>query len=62
MLRTLEEQLRDIREPSTFSLATSSEIIVNFIASIEGKLTSIYDYRERMYEYYNTSLDRNQVK
>jgi hypothetical protein len=62
ILRTLEEQLRDTREPSRVSLATSLDIIVKSIASSQGKLTSISDYRERMYEYYSTGLDRNQVK
>jgi hypothetical protein len=62
ILRTLEEQLRDTREPSRVSLATSLDIIVKSIASAQGKLTSISDYRERMYEYYSTGLDRNQVK
>jgi hypothetical protein len=35
---------------------------MNSIASDQGKLTSISDYREIMYEYYNIGLDRNQVK
>jgi hypothetical protein len=35
---------------------------VNSIACAQGKFTSIYDYRERMYEYYRTDLGKNQVK
>jgi hypothetical protein len=62
ILRTLEEQLRDTRDPSRVSLATSLDIIVNSNASSQGKLTYIFYYRERMYEYYSTSLDINQVK
>jgi hypothetical protein len=62
ILRTLEEQLRDTRDPSRVSLATSLDIIVNSIASAQGKLTSISDYRTIMYEYYSTGLDINQVK
>ena len=62
ILRTLEEKLRDTREPSIVSLSTSLEIIVNSIASDQERLTSIYDYREQMYEYYSIGLDRNQVK
>jgi hypothetical protein len=38
ILRTLEEQLRDTREPSRVSLATSLDIIVKFITSAQGKL------------------------
>jgi hypothetical protein len=34
---------------------------VRSIASYQGKLTSICEYREIMFEYYNTRLDRNQV-
>jgi hypothetical protein len=38
------------------------DIIFQSLASAQGKLTSIYDYRERMYEHYSTGLDRNQIK
>jgi hypothetical protein len=51
ILRTLEEQLRDTREPRKVSLATYLNIILNSIASAQWKLTSISDYRARMYEY-----------
>jgi hypothetical protein len=61
-LRTLVNQLRGMREPSRESLATSLDVIVRSIASAQGKLTSISEYRERMFEYYNTGLDRNQVR
>jgi hypothetical protein len=62
MLRTLEEQLRDTRECSRVSLATSLDIIEKSIASAQGRLTFISDYRAIMYMYYNTDLDKNQVK
>ena len=62
MLRTIEEKLRDTKEPIKFSLDTYLDIIFNSIASSQRKLSSIYDYRERMYEYYRTGLERNQVK
>jgi hypothetical protein len=51
ILLTLEEQLRETREPIRVFLATSLDIIVQSIASAQGKLTSIYDYRAQMYEY-----------
>jgi hypothetical protein len=51
ILRTPEEQLRDTREPRKVSLATYLNIIVKSIAGAQWKLTSISDYRERMYEY-----------
>jgi hypothetical protein len=62
ILRNLEEQLRKSREPSIVSLDTSLDIIVQSIASAQWKLTSISNYRERMYEYYSTCLDINQIK
>ena len=62
ILRTLEEQLRETREPSRVSLATSLDIIMQSIASAQGKLTSIFYYRAQMYEYYSIGLDKNQVK
>jgi len=62
ILRTLEEQLRETREPRRVSLATSLEIILQSIASAQGKLTFIFYYRSQMYEYYSTGLDKNQVK
>ena len=43
-------------------MATSLDIIVKSIESTQGKLASISDYRAGMYEYYSTSLDRNQIK
>jgi hypothetical protein len=62
ILRTLEEQLSDTREPSRVSLATYLDIILNSNANAQGKLTFISDYRERMYDFYNIGLDKNQVK
>ena len=57
-LRKLLNQLRGMREPIRESLDTSLDIIVRSIASFQGKLTSISEYRERMFEYYNSGLDR----
>jgi hypothetical protein len=51
ILRILEEQLRDTREPRKVSLATYLNIIVKSIAGAQWKLTSISYYRARMYEY-----------
>jgi hypothetical protein len=41
ILRTLEEQLRDTREPRKVSLATSLDIIVKSITSAQGKLCQL---------------------
>jgi len=62
ILRNLEEQLRETREPSRVSFDTSLDIIVHSIVSSQGKLTYISNYRERMYEYHGTGLNRNQIK
>jgi hypothetical protein len=61
-LRSLVNDLRGTREPSRESLATSLDVIVRSIASAQGKLTSISEYRARMFEFYRTGLDRNQVR
>ena len=60
-LRTLVNQLRGMGEPSRESLVTSLDTIMRSIASAQGKLTSISEYRVRMFEYYITGLDRKQV-
>jgi hypothetical protein len=59
IIRTVEEKLRDTREPSRVSLATSLDIIVKSITSSQGKLNSIFYYRAIKYEYYSTGLDIN---
>jgi hypothetical protein len=61
-LKELVDQLRGTREPSIVFLATSLNVIVRSITSAQGEFTSISKYRERMFEYYNTELDRNQVR
>jgi hypothetical protein len=61
-LRTILDQLKDTKGPRRVSLATSLDVIVRSIASAQGELTSIYEYMERMFEYYNTRLDINQVR
>jgi hypothetical protein len=62
MLRTLLNELRGTLEPSRELLATSLDVIVRSIASSQGKLNSISGYRARMFEFYKTELDRNQVR
>jgi hypothetical protein len=61
-LRSLVHELRGTREPSRLSLATSLDAIVSSIASSQGKLTTISKYKSRMFEFYRTRLDRNQVR
>jgi hypothetical protein len=38
------------------------DTIVSSIASAQGKLTSISEYRARMFDYYRTDIDKNQVR
>jgi len=61
-LRTLIQELQSTKKPSWVSLATSLDNIVSSIANSQGQLTHISNYRARMYEYYRTSLDKNQVR
>jgi hypothetical protein len=61
-LRTLIQYLRNTRVPSRISLATSLDTIVTSIANSQGQLSHISYYRARMFDYYRTSLDRNQVR
>jgi len=44
------------------SLAISLDKIVSSIASAQGKLTTISKYEARIFKYYNTELDKNQVR
>jgi hypothetical protein len=60
-IRTRVNKLRGKREPRRESLATSLDIILRSIVSAQGKLTSISEYSERKFEYYNTGLDRKKV-
>jgi hypothetical protein len=62
LLRKLVNKLRGTREPSKESLDTSLDVIVSSIVSAQGKLTFISKYRDIMFEFYNTRLDRNQVR
>jgi len=61
-LRSLVHELRGKEEPGRLSLATSLDSIVSSIASSQGKLTTISKHMARMFEFYRTRLDRNQVR
>lgn len=60
-LRKLVNQLRNMREPSRESLSISLDVIARSITSAQGKLTSIFEYREIMFEYYNAGFDGKKV-
>ena len=61
-IRSIFKDLQSTREPTRLSLATSLYTIVFFIASAKGKLTNISYHRDRMFEHYNTSIDKNKVR
>jgi hypothetical protein len=61
-LRTLVDQLRGTIKTSKVSLANSLGVIVRSTISSQGELTYISEYRKIMFDYYNTWLDRNQVR
>jgi len=60
--RTLVNELRGMREPNRESLVTSLDIIVRSIANSQGKLNSISQHTNRMYEFYHTRLTSNQFR
>ena len=43
-------------------MATLLDAIVTSIIGAQGKLTSISEYRARMFEFYRTELNKNQVR
>jgi len=51
-LRSLVKELGSTKDPSQLSLVISFDIIISFIASAQGQLTNIYDYRAIMFEFY----------
>jgi hypothetical protein len=61
-LRNLIGELRNTREPSCISLATSLDNIVASIGHAHGQLSDISKYRARMREYYSTNISKEEVK
>ena len=61
-LRSIVQELRSTRELSQFSMVTLLDVIVSSITSAQGKLTIISEYMSRMFKFYGTGLDRNQVR
>jgi hypothetical protein len=61
-LRSLVHELRGTKEPNRFSLATLLDAIVSSITSSERKLTTIYEYMDRMFVgHYNCLINFKQL-
>ena len=61
-LRILSDKLKNTREPSRVSLATSLQNIVESINIAGSEITSLSEYRARMREHYSTSIQRGYKK
>jgi hypothetical protein len=61
-LKNLIGELRNTREPSHISLATSLDTIIASIGHAHGQLFDISKYRARMREYYSIGISKEEVK
>ena len=61
-LRILSDELKNTREPSRVSLATSLEKIIKSINIAHSEITSLSEYRARMREHYSTSISKENIK
>ena len=61
-LRILSDELKNTREPSWVSLATSLENIIESINIFHSEITSLREYRARMREHYGTGISKEDIK
>ena len=61
-LRILSDELKNMREPSRVSLATSIQNIIESINISHSEITSLSDYRARMRERYSTGISKEDIK
>ena len=61
-LRILSDELKNTREPSRFSLATSIKNIIESINIAHSEITSLSEYRGRMREHYSTGISKEYIK
>ena len=60
-LRILSDGLRNTREPSQISLATSIQNIIDSINIVHGEITYLSQYRTQMREHYATRLSKEDI-
>ena len=61
-LRILSDELKNTREPSRVSLATSIQKIIESINIAHSEITSLSEYRARMREHYSTGISKEDIK
>ena len=61
-LRILSDELKNTREPSQVSLATSIQNIIESINIAHSEITSLNEYRVRMRENYGTGISKENIK
>ena len=61
-LRILSDELKNTREPSRVSLATSRQNIIESINIAHSEITSLSEYRARMREHYSTGISKEDIK
>jgi hypothetical protein len=61
-LRILSDGLKNTREPSRVSLATSIQKIIDSINIAEGEITNLSQYRDRMREHYSNGMSKEAIK
>ena len=58
----LSDELKNTREPSRVSLATSIQNIIESINHSHSEITSLSEYRARMREHYSTGISKEYIK
>ena len=61
-LRILSDELKNTREASRVSLATSIQNIIESINISHSEITSLSEYRARMREHYITGISKEDIK
>ena len=61
-LRILSDELKNMREPSRVSLATSIQNIIESINIDHSEITSLSEYRDRMREDYSIGISKEDIK
>ena len=61
-LRILSDELKNTREPSRVSLATSLQNIIESINIAHSEITSLSEYRSRMRQNYGTGISKEDIK
>ena len=61
-LRILSDELKNTKEPSQVSFATSLQKIIEPINIADSEITNLSEYRARMREHYGTGISKEDIK